>query len=102
MQKEFEPTKFVVDGLLTEELTLLAGRPKVGKSWLVLSLAVEVAKGGKALNKIGVEKGKVIYLGLEDSEKRLQNRCMELVQDEEIDADCLNFLSLEHEATRAV
>jgi len=96
MQKEFEPTKFVVDGLLTEGLTLLAGRPKVGKSWLALSLAVEVAKGGKALNKIEVEKGKVIYIGLEDSEKRLQNRCMELVQDEEIDAGCLNFLSLEN------
>ena len=96
MQKEFEPTKFVVDGLLTGGLTLLAGRPKVGKSWLALSLAVEVAKGGKALNKIEVEKGKVIYIGLEDSEKRLQNRCMELVQDEEIDAGCLNFLSLEN------
>ena len=36
----FEPLKFVVPGVLVEGLTLLAGTPKVGKSWLLLHAAM--------------------------------------------------------------
>jgi len=72
--KEFPPLKWAVPGLLTEGLTILAGRPKRGKSWLGLGLALAVASGGTALGKIKVERGDSLYLALEDNERRLQNR----------------------------
>lgn len=72
--KEFPPLKWAVPGLLTEGLTILAGRPKRGKSWLGLGLALSVASGGTALGKIKVERGDALYLALEDNERRLQNR----------------------------
>jgi len=72
--KEFPPVKWAVPGLLTEGLTILAGRPKRGKSWLGLGLALAIASGGTALGKLKVERGDALYLALEDNERRLQNR----------------------------
>ena len=45
METELKPLDFVVDTLLAQGLHILAGSPKVGKSWLALWLAVTVAKG---------------------------------------------------------
>ena len=45
MSQPLRPPGFVVDGLLAQGLHILAGSPKVGKSWLALWLAVTVAKG---------------------------------------------------------
>jgi hypothetical protein len=76
IQKEFEPMRWTVPGLIPEGLIILAGKPKVGKSWLALHLchAVAFPNGGYALGKIEVEPGKAVYYGLEDSERRLQER----------------------------
>jgi hypothetical protein len=38
--KAFPPTSFVVPGLFPEGVTILAGRPKVGKSWMALDIAL--------------------------------------------------------------
>ncbi len=70
----FPEPKWAVPGLLPEGLTILAGRPKRGKSWMGLGLALAVASGGKALGQIDVEKGDALYLALEDNPRRLQNR----------------------------
>jgi len=70
----FPEPKWAVPGLLPEGLTILAGRPKRGKSWMGLGIALAVASGGKALGKIDVEKGDALYLALEDNPRRLQNR----------------------------
>ena len=45
MSQPLHPPNFVVDTLLSQGLHILAGSPKVGKSWLALWLAVTVAKG---------------------------------------------------------
>ena len=45
MSLPLRPPNFVVDTLLSQGLHILAGSPKVGKSWLALWLAVTVAKG---------------------------------------------------------
>ena len=45
MDRPLEPPNFVVDTLISQGLHILAGSPKVGKSWLALWLAVTVAKG---------------------------------------------------------
>lgn len=52
---------------------MLAGRPKLGKSWLALQLAQASACGGKVFEQ-SVEPGPVLYIALEDSERRLQQR----------------------------
>jgi len=67
-----EPT-WAVPGILPVGLALLGGRPKVGKSWLALQIALAVASGGFALGQ-QVRQGRVLYLALEDSPQRLQSR----------------------------
>jgi hypothetical protein len=66
--------RFAVPGILPEGFTVLAGKPKLGKSWLALDLAVAVASGTKALDSFPVVKGDVLYLALEDPRRRLQDR----------------------------
>ena len=72
--KEFAPLKWAVEGFLPAGLSILAGGPKVGKSILSLHLSLAVAIGGCALGKINVEQGDVLYLALEDTQRRLQER----------------------------
>src|SRR5262249_33191282 len=61
-----EPT-FVVDGLITPGLTFLVSRPKLGKSWWALDVAIAIATGQPALGSATVEQGDVLCLALEDS-----------------------------------
>lgn len=74
MSRTFPEPRWVVPGYLPEGLTLLAGRPKMGKSWLGFGLALAVASGGAAFGKVRVEPGEALYLALEDTPKRLQSR----------------------------
>ena len=73
MEKRIAPTKFCVETLLPQGLCILAGAPKIGKSWLVLDLCVKVAKGEPFLGQPTI-KGTVLYLCLEDSLRRIQER----------------------------
>jgi hypothetical protein len=72
--REIPEPKWVIPGVLPEGGALKAGKPKVGKSWLTLGLAIAVASGGRALGAIPVEQGEVLYLGLEDNDRRMQSR----------------------------
>ena len=74
LSKEINPIKWAVEGFLPAGLTILGGGPKVGKSILALHLAIGVSIGGCVLGKIDVEQGDVLYLALEDTERRLQER----------------------------
>jgi hypothetical protein len=71
---EFPEPNWSIPGLLPEGLTLLVGAPKIGKSWLQLDIGVAVASGGVALGHLPVEQGDVLYLALEDTGRRLQER----------------------------
>jgi hypothetical protein len=79
MDKELPPVRWAVPGVLPEGVTILAGKPKMGKSWLALGLCVSVAAGGYALGKIAAECGGALYLGLEDQERRLQRRLKKIL-----------------------
>ncbi len=79
LAEELPSVRWVVPGLLPEGVTLLAGKPKLGKSWLALGLAVAVASGGVALGTRSVERGDVLYLALEDNRRRLQKRLKKLL-----------------------
>ena len=80
MSQPLTPLNFVVDTLLSQGLHILAGSPKVGKSWLALWLAVTVAKG-ETVWGMGVKQGTTLYLCLEDSTLRIQNRLFEITED---------------------
>lgn len=80
MSQPLRPPNFVVNGLLSKGLHILAGSPKVGKSWLVLWLAVTVAKGEPVWN-MATKQGTTLYLCLEDSVLRIQNRLFEVTED---------------------
>lgn len=74
----FDPIKYVVPGYVAEGATLLAGRPKLGKSWFCMDIALAVAAGGVCLGGIRCEQGDVLYLALEDNRRRLQSRIRRL------------------------
>lgn len=82
MAKEFGEERWAVHGILPEGVTIFAGKSKIGKSWMAYGLALAVASGGHALGKIPVDRGDVLYLALEDNERRLKKRLKKLLQGE--------------------
>ncbi len=80
LEKEFLPTAFVVDNLIPAGLHLLAGLPKVGKSWLALWLVLTVAKGEEVWGN-SVSQGTTLYLCFEDNNCRIQNRLLEITEE---------------------
>ena len=80
MSQPLRPPDFVVSGLLSKGLHILAGSPKVGKSWPALWLAVTVAKGEPVWG-MNTQQGTTLYLCLEDSVLRIQNRLFEITED---------------------
>ena len=63
----------IIGGLLYPGTYLLAGAPKVGKSFLVAQLAFHISTG-QPLWEFPVQKSTVLYLALEDDYQRLQDR----------------------------
>jgi len=80
MAREFEPLRFSVEKILPHGLFILAGSPKIGKSWLSLALCQAVATGGK-LWDFPAGQGDVLYLALEDKYNRLQDRLKKMGAD---------------------
>lgn len=77
--REFPPISYVVPRYLAEGCTILAGKPKLGKSWLMLHAAIAVARGTSTLGSSPCPEGDVLYLALEDNERRLQDRITKLI-----------------------
>ena len=78
--RTYEPTPFLVDELIPEGLHILAGAPKIGKSWLALWLCLCVSQGQPLWN-FATTQGEVLYLSLEDSFQRIQSRLFDLTED---------------------
>lgn len=96
--------RWLVEELIPTGLVVLAGTPKVGKSWLSLDLSVSVSTGQPFLDH-ATERSGVLYLCLEDTYGRIQNRLFHIVDVANDDlrfaimADKLNnglILQLEH------
>jgi len=81
MRRTYPVPRWCVPGILPEGLVLLAGKPKIGKSWLALAAARAVAQGGEVLGS-RTEPGQVLYLALEDSLRRIQHRLGDLDRDD--------------------
>ena len=76
----YKPTVFAVEGLISQGLYILAGSPKVGKSWLALELCLAISKGEKLLDRPTLQ-GSALYFCLEDSWQRIQSRLYELTDE---------------------
>jgi hypothetical protein len=72
---DFAPVKWAIPRLVPEGLAILAGKPKLGKSFLSLQMCEAVGSGdGKVFGVDDVEPGDVLYCALEDSQRRLHSR----------------------------
>ncbi len=71
---ELSPVTWAVERLIPAGVTILGGKPKAKKSWMMLGIAIAVACGGKALGSIDVDPADVLYLSLEDGKRRLKRR----------------------------
>ena len=72
-QNTYKSRSAIIEGVLYPGTYLLAGAPKIGKSFLVAQLAYHVSTG-KELWGYQVRQGTVLYLALEDDHRRLQER----------------------------
>ena len=80
MDARLPKQRFCVQTLLPQGISILGGSPKVGKSWMVLLIALQVAKGQPIWN-LPTKQGTVLYLALEDTLSRLQERLNQLTDE---------------------
>jgi RecA-family ATPase len=75
----FPPVAQVVPGVIVEGLSILAGRPKLGKSWAALDICLGVSASREVLGGIDPISGDTLYCALEDTPRRLQSRTTRLL-----------------------
>lgn len=71
---DFGEVQWVIPAFLPQGLILLAGKPKVGKSWLTASFALVVGAGVPLFDNLAAPLGDVLWLALEDPPRRLKDR----------------------------
>lgn len=74
------PIKYAIKDLLPQGLAMLSGSMKIGKSWMTLDWCVRIAKGENIWN-YPTTKGTTLYLSLEDSNTRLQDRLLSVTDE---------------------
>ncbi len=72
-KEDIPPLQFAIKPILPEGLTLFCGRAKSMKSWTMLLISYAVQNGLKFLDHTTIQ-GNCLYLGLEDSKRRLKDR----------------------------
>lgn len=79
-----QPMNWIIQALLREGLIVLAGRPKIGKSFLALNMSLAISNGGFALGYFKANKNSVLYVPYEDNYRRLQDRINKMLSEERI------------------
>ena len=79
MDTHFPSRPCIIENLLPAGTYLLAGAPKIGKSFLVLQMAYQVSAGEPFLG-FPSRQGTVLYLALEDTYERLQKRLAQMTE----------------------
>lgn len=69
--------RYIVDELIPQGLHVLAGAPKIGKSYLTLWLCLQIATG-KPVWELESHKCGVLYISLEDTPERIKKRILEM------------------------
>jgi len=74
MKTEYPPLKYIIPGIIPEGLCMIVGSPKTGKTLLISHLCAAVSHGGFFMGSIECEQREVLFLALEDNERRLKDR----------------------------
>ncbi|HEU5343157.1 MAG TPA: AAA family ATPase [Ktedonobacterales bacterium] len=82
MRLELPPTRWVVDGVFAEGLTLFGAKAKRGKTTFMFHVGLSIAQGAPALGSLATECCEVLYLALEDNPRRIQRRVRRMLQGE--------------------
>jgi hypothetical protein len=78
--KIFAPVRIIVPGLIPEGVTILAGKPKIGKSFFALDVCLAVSGYRFVLGQTKPVQGGALYLALEDNQRRLKKRTDKIMQ----------------------
>lgn len=97
---DFDPLEYVIPGYVVEGLTVLGGKPKLGKSWWAYDASIAVATGGKAMGAVECEQGDVLYLALEDNRRRVKDRLLTLCPARKVQCVSLDRLTVRTIAPR--
>jgi len=81
LSSSYSGPEFIVPDLIPVGLTILAGKPKTGKSLAAMDLAISIANGSTFLGRFEMAQQEVLYLALEDTERRIQTRLNRLSED---------------------
>jgi len=84
LDKVFAEICWVVVGLLPEGLAILAGPPKIGKSWLADAICIAASMGGYVFGRFKAVQCETLLLSLEDNPRRLQGRILKLLAGEKL------------------
>jgi hypothetical protein len=109
--RTFMPLTWLVPNNIPEGTTLLAGKPKIGKSWLMLATVLAMARNEVVLDQMCPRRN-VLYFALEDTPRRMKNRTETLLISEadwpsnawithelpNLDRGCIERLQQHHEA----
>lgn len=79
LNMDLPPIHFIVKDFMAQGLNIVSGMSKIGKSWMLLLLCLKVAQGQPFWN-YETEKGTVLYLCLEDSFNRIQQRLLSFTE----------------------
>lgn len=95
LAKDFPPLVYAVDAILPQGLAILAASPKSSKSFMALDFALGVGTGGVAMSHLKCRQGDVLYIGLEDSERRLKDRINLMTEYTHPDLSRIEFQSID-------
>ena len=82
LEMDLPEVRWAVPDLLPQGLAILAGGPKLGKSWLIYSICLGMGAGCRVLGHFQTPQAKSLYLALEDGKRRLQDRLKALCKNE--------------------
>ena len=80
LKMDLPDLKYPVEGFLPQGFHIVSGMPKTGKSWLLLLLCLRVSEGNPFWF-YQTNRGTVLYLCLEDSFNRIQQRLNMLTEE---------------------
>ena len=80
LDKELPPPSWIIDDFLPEGVTILAGDPKAGKSYLTMNINLAVATGKKALSHYSCQQGSVLHLDLEGNPRLFSSRLKTMLE----------------------
>lgn len=75
-----DPPEWIIERILPVGVCILAAKPKMRKSFLMLSISLAIANGGKALGCLEVKRGGVLYIDLDSRKWRIRARVSQMLQ----------------------